>query len=1006
MTPFLKQIADAFVASRSESLIDYCFVFPNKRCSAFFTEYLTQSMPAMSVMPAMTDIESLVLDITHSVTASRIEQLFMLYDCYRTIARDSGSDDNLYFDSFLTWGESVLSDFNDVDRYLVNASELFCNIERFKEISANYLTEEQVNIINRYWHDPIKFNAESRMWNHIDKETTPGFTGFMRLWNVLYKLYRLFRERLIGRGLCYSGMAYRRAVEMLKSGEARLTCKRYVFVGFNVLSTSEEQIFTWFKNNGKGDFYWDYDSPAFTGKNSPAAEFVGKYVKIFPSDKSIGYDFASHAPSDFPEISVIGVPSALGQVKEAGRLLAELIGENPEEFKGDKARRTALVLPDENLLVPLLYSLPQSAGRPNITMGYPMKNTPVASLIKNLIKLQDRTRTVKGEPAYYFEDLKSLLAHPVLLASFPTECEEIVRRINRFHIFNFNRRVLVDDYPSLADFFIIFDEMDLEQSMRNIEKMLNRLKELTAGRDDKLEHAFVLNYIKSFERIRELSLNYDIILSRSSIFQLLQRMATGEVVHFAGEPLKGIQVMGLLETRALDFENLFILSMNEKVFPRKIHSRSFIPGEMRSAYGMSTIDNQEAIFAYYFYRLLTRCKRVKLIYDARSGGAVGEMSRYLYQLLNIHSPAGISHEVKSYAIGAQTERMISFAKTPDMIEKINRFKTRGSGAWLSPSAINRYIECPLGFYLQYVENYRPDDDLKNYIDEGTYGTILHDVARRLYNRFTENGKIKVTPALINDIIGRFSDVIEHEVVASILTQYYKHDKSSLPTSGLRLSSLPGDSEVLAEIMKNFVIKMLRREAESDEFGNFEYLGGEEDFHEHLVISDRLAINLKGSIDRIDRISPEWSDSPVIRIVDYKTGSDDVAVPSIGSLFDINDSKRSKVLLQLMLYCNAYSAKHGHEGVIVPFVYRLKTLSTDPFEYMTIKGEPIHDYRTHLYSDETHDSIGLNELFLSELDRVLYPLFDPETPISQTKNADKACKYCKFFGICDKKIKQF
>ncbi len=998
LTPFLQQVAEAFVTVYADELIDYCFVFPNKRCSTFFNSYMTKLLPEASFLPATTSIDTFITELTRSVMMPRIEQLFVLYDCYRKIVRkNTGQEPSIFFDSFLTWGETVLNDFNDVDRYMADADQLFRNIKYFKEIAANFLTEEQVEIINRYWRDPITYSADAGMWKHLDKGENQAVKNFFSLWIVLHELYEMFRSELDKRRLTYPGKMYRDAVGLLKSDEFSpdsLPYKRYIFVGFNALSASEEKIFSYFRDHGIGDFYWDYASPAFESKQNPANMFVGQYIRRFPSDPLILNNLNSEKITEFPEIEIIGIPSAIGQAKKAAKILENIVTDSKNRFTPEKARHTAVVLPDESLCMPLVNSLPPAVRPINITMGYPIKNTPVAFLIKNIIKLQERARLIKGEHTFYFEDIRTLLAHPLLRSSYPRQCEEIIRKINDGHIFNYPHSLLTSEYPELSDFFIIFDENGSIGSLHAVGKLLNHLKRITEGNG--LEHAFVINYLRSLETVEKMCRRYDVELSHSTIFQLLHRLAGGETVHFAGEPLEGIQIMGMLETRALDFETLIILSMNERIFPRAIQSRSFIPMELRRGYGLSTIDHQESIFAYYFYRLISRAKKVYLLYDTRTGSVTGEMSRYLYQLIYLYSPSGLKHYNMGYSISTPEKRVITIekSKSPEIMEKINRFRQPDSGVYLSASSINRYIECPLAFYLENIAGYRVGDELKDYIDDGLYGTIMHSVAENLYHKASvEFGTDVFTPPLLNRLIATKRNLIEHEVTSAIKQFYYKVDRGLLPAEGLRVSDLPGDTEILGDILCDFTVKMLRRESESTTFGNFQFIGAEKRFQGNVSLSDRLTINIKGFIDRIDRLITPVTGESTLRFVDYKTGSDTIVVKEPEELFNVDSTDRPKAVLQLMLYCNAYSKLYNTHEPITPFIYQLKKLSISPLDYIRYAGEPLQNYQT------------VNDRFLELLDEHLSPLFDPDVPFTQAKNPDKACKFCKFLEICDKKIKK-
>lgn len=999
MKPFLKQIAEAYTSKRSDELIDTCFVFPNKRCAAFFTDYLSELLPHTMFLPAMTSIDELVCDITETVVASRLELLFDLYECYRTIiSRRTAAVADDSFDTFLPWGEMVLHDFDDIDRYCVDAKEMLRNLSHFKEISANYLSKEQIDIINRYWNDPVSYADEVNLWRHLDPADTAaeGVKKFFNLWVILYELYTIFRKKLSRKGLAYSGMAYRKAAELLSTADAPdAKFARYVFVGFNALSASEETILKWFRDNRMADFYWDWDfyTPEEMAGVNPAGNFVEHYRKIFPGAEDIDYDFESYKPKSHPKITVIGVPSKIGQVKETARILSEMIISAPDDFKGDKAKETAVVLPEENLCLPLVSSFGEGMCKFNVTMGYPMRYTPVSTLIKNVERMVGNSKLLRGEPAYYYQDLITVLSHPLIQNHFPAQAESIISRINQLHIFNYRRTALIEEFPEAAPLFPLKGSSDSE-ALDGIMALLKLLKAITDT--DTLDHTFVLQYIKSLETVMEAYSRHDISLSRSTIVHLLSRLTDGETVNFEGNPLDGVQMMGVLETRALDFENLFILSMNDGIFPRNMRQNSFIPNEMRAAYGMATAERHEAVFAYYFYRLISRARKVWLIYDSRTGNGGGEISRYISQLRYLVMPPSMKFISKTYQIKPTDSRIISIPKIPDeqgivknyeIMEKVNRFRDPDNPRYLSPTSINRYLECPLGFFLEYVADYREPDEIKDYIDASKWGTIVHLAMENLYTILSRQNQV-ITPAILRQLLHSQRSLIEHEVVKAYMKEFLKQDLAE--GTPVKLSSLSGPNALLAEMIMMMVCKIIEREAESEFFGNFEFVKGEMKFEEHITVSPTLSLNIKGSIDRVDRTRTA-SGEEVIKLIDYKTGQ---AVSSIGSVESIFENHDNKAVIQLLLYCNGYARKNNFSGIIKPLVYKIKTLPTEPLEHIVSKADgQINDYRT------------VNAAFLRAFEEAISPLFDPNVPFTQATD-EKACTYCKFIGICDRNPKKY
>lgn len=997
MKPFLRQIAEAYMAQRRDSLIDTCFVFPNKRCSAFFTDYLAELSDGQMLLPAMTTIDELVCDMIETVVESRTELLFDLYECYnRIVSRRSTEVDNS-FDTFLPWGEMVLNDFDDLDRYCVNASEMLRNISNFKEIVANYLTDEQVDVINRYWNDPVTYVDELHLWRmkNPDDRSADGVKSFFSLWMILDELYTMFRARLKRKGAAYSGMAYRAAAEMTDTLPADAAeFKRYVFVGFNALSKSEEIILKWFKDNKLADFYWDWElyTPKELEGINPAGDFVEHYKRMFPRDPEITYDFEAYRPESLPEITVIGVPSKIGQVKEAARILSDMIAAKPEDFIGKKGCETAVVLPEENLSLPMLDSFPEGRCKFNVTMGYPMRYTTVASLIKNIERMVTDSRLLHGKPTYYFKDIISVVTHPLIHDNFTQTADAIVAEINNYHVFNFSREKLIEKYPDMEPVFPLRATSDTE-ALQGIRSLLQMLLSITEK--NSLDHTFVLQYLKSLENLSGVIANHNVPLSRSTIVHLLTQLTDGESVNFEGKPLDGVQMMGVLETRALDFDNLFILSMNDGIFPRITMQNSFIPNGMRATYGMSTIERHEAVFAYYFYRLISRAGKVWLIYDSRSGNST-DVSRYITQLKYLLRPAKMKFVSKTYQIKPSEKREIVMPKVVDskgivkdnrIMEKINRFRDTENPLYLSPTSIIRYLQCPLGFFLEYIADYREPDEIKDYIDASKWGTIVHQVMEKLYTRLSEQNNV-ITPDVLKQLLDKQKSLIEEEVVRAYMTVYLKQELTeSVP---LRFSSLSGANYLLANMIYKVVCKIIERESESEFFGNFRFIEGEQKFMESITLSPDLSVNIKGSIDRVDKtFTPDGEE--VIKLIDYKTGKADTGFTSVETLFDNLDKK---AIIQLMLYCNGYAAKHNYKGIIKPLVYTIKNILKKSLDHIkSTEDKQIDDYRT------------INDRFLKEFEKKIAPLFDPDVPFTQATD-EKACAYCRFTGICDRKPRKF
>ncbi|MDE7092636.1 MAG: PD-(D/E)XK nuclease family protein, partial [Muribaculaceae bacterium] len=816
--------------------------------------------------------------------------------------------------------------------------------------------------------------------------------NFFSIWVILDKLYHEFNAQLDKQGKTYSGAAYRRAAQILKESFPSdiLHFKKYIFVGFNILSKSEIEIFKALQKGGIADFYWDNASPIFGDalpdnlSSNPATRYIKEYVKQFPT---IGEPLPYQTFDKWPEIKIIGVPSNIGQVKKAAQIIDELLPEYKDKFDAIKARKTAVVLPDETLCIPLVNSLSDKVEKINITMGYSVKNSPVSSLMTNIIRLQSRSRFNTGGLSFYFEDVIALLSHPVLKTSYPDKCDNIIKHIKDNSIFNISKTDLIELFPEIEPFLI--EPTGNLTSLKPVRRMLEALKEL--AQEDNLSKAFVVSYLSSLDILEKHIDKYNLVLTHDTVYQLLQRLAGGEAVHFKGEPLEGIQIMGLLETRALDFENLILLSMNEKVFPKTTTIHSFIPADMRIAYEMSTVDHQESIFAYYFYRLLTRCNKVFLIYDTRGGNNSAEMSRYIYQLIYAFPSLKPEIEENAYKLTASAPREIEVRKTPEIMEKLNLFRTDGSEKYLSASSINTYINCPLQFYLKNIGGFAEEEDLVNYIDDSHFGTIIHDVFEKLYlEESNKSGNNRFDAVRINQIKNTKEHLIEHLVVCAFKEHYLKQNPENFQSEGYKTSILPGEVGLLAKIVLKYILKILQSEADWKDAEYFNFKGAEQLIKGHVKFTNKVSLNIKGYIDRVDEIMlPQHHQTPVLRLVDYKTGNEMTKITGIEDMFTLNsNAKRAKGMLQLMIYCNAYAILNKYNKPIIPLIFNFNEMIKNGIDLMSNNKQPISNYQ------------DINDEFIEKFEEVILEMFNPDEPFRQAENKDHACHYCDFKGICD------
>lgn len=977
MTSFLQRIANIYFQAEKEKLADYCFIFPNKRSGTFFQHFLSElnDGPTPVFEPKITTISDFIADFSDYVEASRYDLLFTMYNEYAKLSQEIED-----FDRFVFWGDMLISDFNDVDRYMADAPMLFKNITDYNEISTDFLTDEQKLIIKQYWGVDLPLGNPESFWSHLNEKGEPRTNrdSFVKLWEILYPLYSGYRKSLADRGLCYSGMQYKEVAERFKTMQAEdFPYKRIIIVGFNVLSMSEIKIFERLRDLGIGDFYWDHDLPEAFKDNRSATFFLKKYVKEFRSL----YDI-SLPEVDMPEIEIISVPSNIGQVKLTGKLLEEMSESGDIADRGN-AIDTAIVLPSENLFIDLLHSVPESISSVNITMGYPLRLTSIATLMRNITMMHMRARKVRDIWSFFYEDVKDVLSHPLLKAIAPELCKDIVNQIDFNKMFTIPVDWINSNFDGLSTVFFPVEEQHTGDSVfdyqcRLVDFIAGRLKQLDDNGSTSMELGFLTRYRISLDLLHNAISRYGITMKENTFFHLIDRTINAESVNFIGEPLKGLQIMGVLETRALDFDNVILLSMNERIFPRKHYTRSFIPDVLRRSFGLSTLEFQECIYAYYFYRLIARAKKVKLLYDSRTSGLKGgEMSRYLYQLLYLCDSGNIVRRNAYYDMPpSNPDSSLSVEKNEEIMARLNCYLSTGSDRKsLSASAIKKYLNCPLEFYFHYIEHIRPEDEITDYMDESTFGTIVHQVSEYSYNRLKGNlPELKVTAEILDRLKSEVTEL--EKLITSATNQHYHHLPSQAPDDKpyINLTPLHGEAKVIGEVIREFIIKMFDLEKS---LVPFYFIEGEHKFQARIPIDDDRAFNIGGSIDRIDMLA----DRRTLRIIDYKTGGDDSTFKDIDEIFS-----KKKAILQLFLYCNGLAYEKKDNSPMQPILYLFKKFSTDGIQPVKYGSDDLVDYH------------NLNDEVMGMLQERLSGLFDRDKPFEPDPSPEH-CHFCNYKEIC-------
>lgn len=1030
MIPFLQSVAIELTARYGAELSDFVFVVPHKRGVVYLRRYFERALsdrllrqPSYKEMPEIITIAEHVGTLSQLKPASRLQLLFLLYDTFRSLYAKTPSPLAEEFEEFRRWGETAVSDFNDVDMYGADADALFRNLSDYNKIGTDFLSDGQKQVIEKYFGVSDPGSHINGFWKHVHKEGQVQ-NRFMSLWEKLAPLYREFGKRLEEKGLSYPGLAFRRACERVENGEYSFQCKRVVYVGFNALSTVERRLFKAvrsrinYEGESLADFFWDAPGPALA-ENSPVegAKFLYMNAREFPCslpEMSKYSDF-----KNFPEVmQEIACPGNTAQAKVAAGLLDKIIRGKGEPYINPA--RVAIVLPDEGLLFPVFYSIPaEVAHNVNLTMGYPLRQTSIASFVDLLRILHSRARKKGGILKYFGKDVSSIMSHPLTRAFVGQETANLINGYmieSKLYFVSAGEleRAFKDDFSEkrerIALLFAPLPEDDNPQRlMAQVCELLRRIKDSLSGESpsgrvdeadlaEELPHGADLGtvhidrYIEAFTDFADQCATYGMRLKSRTAFAMACRILASATVPMQGEPLTGLQIMGMLETRALDFDYLIIPSMNERIFPRKLRAHTFIPEALRIGYGIATTRFQEEIFAYHFYRLIARAKEVYLLYDASQGGLKsGDPSRYLLQLRYLFgNRCSMQRLTARFNLSTKkNERLLSVVKEGETLKLLLEYLDPDSGKRLSASSLKDYISCPLKFYFAYILKKKVDEAPSEFMSAIEIGNVLHETMQYLYDSL-KPGVDKpaiVTREIIENWLnggqaGEYRNV--HELASARVRRNYM---PSAPDT----APLPGDALITLEMLELQVKWCLMADLK---LAPFEYLASEWQLGTVYKFDKDRNVNMTMIIDRLDRVRMK-DGNRCLRIVDYKTGQDNTSFSTVSELFSLKGEH--KAIFQLMLYamllCDEVP-EFSQESVSLS-IYKSRQLHTT-------------DYDTSVRQDNNPviSHLPLLPEFKERLDETLRELFNVNVPFEPrdgmpdgSEFTNKPCRYCQFRRLC-------
>jgi RecB family exonuclease len=934
MTPFLLETAQKIMTTHSR-LEEVTLVFPNRRAILFFRKHLGALLKKPAFAPTMLTIEEYIKSFSTLQVPDKLELVYRLYRAYSETVKSKES-----FDRFYYWGEMLLRDFEEIDKYLVNAEMLFRDLSHQKELDASfdYLTDEQKKFLLDFWGNFNEYQTENRK-------------KFLDVWKHLYDVYTTYQEQLEREGIAFEGMVHRQVAEEILQGKI-LRTGREVFIGFNALTKAEEVVMTHAVEGG-ASVYWDVDEYYLNSAVQEAGEFFREYQQ----HSVLGKTFEAQVPANFRKeknIKLYGAAQPVGQAKLMGQELTRNLkaGALPEE--------TLIVLPDEKLLLPVLHSVSDSVEKLNVTMGFSLSATPVFNFVELLIELQ----ISRKDEYFHHRPVLSLLNHPFTVSADSKAAQQKRKEMLKNNWVSVPKNFLATETELQRAMFSTADVNNITQYLKTCLTVLGGLDSLHT-----FDKEYVFQMLKCLNRMEEVLGNqYSDLRSFLRFFRQYVRTVR---IPFSGEPLQGLQVMGMLETRNLDFKNVYILSLNEGSLPSGGRKGSYIPYNIRRAYRLPTLQHQDAMYAYLFYRVIQRAENVSIFYNTETDIlGQGEMSRYLQQLM-FESGKKFQHHVLHNAIGVNEAKPIVIQKDKLVLEalkKLSEHNERRNFNGISPSALNAYIECRLKFYFRHVAKIKEADEIEEDMDARVLGNFVHNVMERFYENLV---KQKGSPVIEAHDLDKNEKVIQTLLDQEVIKTYNLDPNETVTYEGQLI--------LVSEVVKRFIEKILQHDKKHTPFT----LEGVEQNMEYTfsISAPTGSVLLGGKIDRVDR------KDDVLRIVDYKTGRDKLDFDSIASLY-AREGRRNKAAFQTLMYAWLYTKTRNTSGIrVIPGLLNSSNLFDDDAEFGLKMGK-----------EKLGDVQGVLPEFEARLRELLEELFSPETVFDQTEQVEN-CKYCPYKRIC-------
>ena len=961
---FLEYVAEDIIGKYGTDLSRIAVVFPNKRAALFLNEHLARIAGQPVWSPAYITISDLFRQHTDLKPADPIK---LICDIHKSFTKCTGIDETL--DHFYGWGQLLLADFDDIDKNMADADSIFCNLKDIHELDdISYLDDEQKEMLKRFFanfSDDIESELKKR---------------FLSLWSHFGDIYHDYNRRLTEQGIGYEGAIYRKVAS---EETLHLKYDKYLFVGFNLIQKVERVLFSRLMKEGKAKFYWDFDEyymPTARAQQSASvpnntASFAA-YLTDFPNELD-NTDRDIYANMRRPKrIRFISSPTENAQARFASNWLLE-----NDRYKA--GRKTAVVMCDESILLPIMHSLPPEADKVNITSGFPLAMTPVASLVMLLFDLYTLGLRKKGT-AFNPHYLKKLMAHP-----YARHLQEVhLKGVHLSQVHQKEEQQTIGDNSGCMGMAGMPYPPTSAALLQHIATLVKQVGIATKQEGDALTQESVFRMFTILNRLAALADSGDLLVDNTTLRRLVSQLVGAASIPFHGEPVIGVQIMGVLETRNIDFDNVLLLSCNEGNMPKGVNDSSFIPYSIRKAHGLTTIDNKVAIYSYYFHRLLQRAGDITIAYNnSTDNGHTGEMSRFMLQLL-VESGQKIDH----YSLTAKNQ------PTPLMPKAIEKDETALNKleemSRLSPSAINTYIRCKLAFYYQYIAHIKEPDSDPETIDNRMFGNIFHRAAYLIYKDITDHSPV-IEKAHIQAYLSN------RKLLASVVDRAFEEEECKT-NNGLQIINREVIIEYVTKLLKidqqlcPFSILAMEEEAKVYTQLSFTIPSGGALKGGALVSSaptKQYNLTIGGIIDRLDAVTDKQTGKRRIRVVDYKTGNKpSSAIKSIEEVFDPKNiaSKHSNYFLQAILYSLIVSRSkewNAANDAVSPALLFIKQAATNDYDpTLCIDKHPISDVT--VYEEE----------FLTKLKETVADMYSPDAAFTPTDDRKK-CELCPYRMLC-------